>query len=95
MPIQYLCLTHEYNCESQQTVCVGKPDNILGGILQIINIPCKSRLLLTYKFWYHWKKKHKSAFIIFPIPSQLYVYITIHIYLNMFVTSKPYQNSVF
>ena len=41
------------------------------------------------------KKKHKSAFIIFPIASQLYVYITIHIYLNMFVTSKPYQNSVF
>ena len=50
MPIQYLCLTHEYNCESQQTVRVGKPDKILGGILQIINIPCKSRLLLTYKF---------------------------------------------
>ena len=54
MPIQYLCPTHEFNCESQQTVSVRKPDKILGGILQIINIPCKSRLLLTYKFWYHW-----------------------------------------
>ena len=33
MPIQYLCPTHEFNCESQQTVRVGKPDKILGSIL--------------------------------------------------------------